>query len=197
VKFQMGFIKAGAAAPPTITTWNPADKSAAISLSGGNLTASHPAVGFADGIVRSTTSKSSGKWHFEVTVNATGPTRPGIGLANSTQSLTTFLGAAGSNSVSLFGNGDVYINAVVVLAGATGSFDTGLPKVIAVEYDADNDLVFFQLSGGPRTAGISTAALGGTLFAAYNNAYFGDAATGNFGASAFVISPTLGFSAWG
>lgn len=192
----MGFIKAGAAPPPAVTTWNPADKAASISLSGGNLITGHPGA-FSDGIVRSTTSKSAGKWHFEVRVTATGPTRPGIGLANATQTLAAILGDVGNNSVSLFGNGDAYINGVVVLAGATGGFDSGLPKVLAIEYDADGDLVYFQLSGGPRSAGINTAGIGATLFAAIDHAYPGDAATVNFGASAFVISPTLGFSAWG
>ena len=66
------------------TTWNSADKTANVTLSGGDLTVATTAVGF--GGVRSVASKSSGVWYYEITVNTVGVT--GVGFSNSTHSLS-------------------------------------------------------------------------------------------------------------
>ncbi len=49
-------------------TWNPSDKSSNITLSGGNLTESHP--GSAYDIVRANIGKSTGKWYCEILWNS-------------------------------------------------------------------------------------------------------------------------------
>jgi hypothetical protein len=51
----------------TFATWNPSDKNANVTLSGGNLTAS-VASWTTHYAARATIWKSSGKWYWEVTV---------------------------------------------------------------------------------------------------------------------------------
>jgi hypothetical protein len=80
-----------------MTTWSPTDKSASITLSNGNLTASGVTVN--NQCVRSTTSRNSGIFAFEITMNA------GIssfGICNSSLVLTT---GAGGNSFIIYQNG--------------------------------------------------------------------------------------------
>lgn len=175
------------------TTWNPSDKAASISLSNGNLTATK-ASGATDALVRATVGKTSGKWHFEITVGTTGNTdRPGVGIANSTQSLTAYLGSS-ANSICLFASGDVYGSASIISAGATAPWGAG--DVVAVEVDVGAQLIYFQVSGGLRTSGISFSFISGILFPALDLFDTGDVSTANFGGSAFTITPTSGYVAW-
>lgn len=73
----------------TYATWNPADKGANITLSGGNLTATTSA--FAWDAVRTTISKSTGKWYFEMSITANNLGFSGIG--KSTATLASYLGS--------------------------------------------------------------------------------------------------------
>lgn len=85
--------------PSAITgTWNPSGKAAAVTLSGGNLTAaSNPAL-YAFAGVRGTVGKSTGVWQFEVTIaTATGGSYTEIGVATTSQSLTAAMD--GTNGV--------------------------------------------------------------------------------------------------
>ena len=70
-------------------TWNPSDKSAYISLSGGDLTiSSSSAPNYAN--IRSTLSKTSGKWYWETTYSATfNASNISIKSANYTLTTTT------------------------------------------------------------------------------------------------------------
>src|ERR1700688_4047700 len=72
----------------TTTTWNPSDKSAGITLSGGNLVATGSA---SPASVRSTASRLS-KYYFEVTATTAG-SNMAIGIADATYSLGEALGA--------------------------------------------------------------------------------------------------------
>lgn len=65
-------------------TWNPADKNADITLSGGDLTATNATASWAS--VRATTSRSTGKWYFESTVSVAEDC--GLGVGYSTAGLT-------------------------------------------------------------------------------------------------------------
>jgi hypothetical protein len=95
-------IRAGslaAAAGGAAVTWNPVDKAATVTLSGGDLIATSSGAG-TEGTVRSTTSKSSGKYYFEARMLNYDNNRPSIGIANATQSLTTGLGlTVNSNAI--------------------------------------------------------------------------------------------------
>ncbi len=78
------------------TTWNPSDKSALIALSGGNLVATNTHKG-ATALVRSVASKATGKFYIEFVSTSDGAHT--LGIANSTQSLSTDVGHDGNNSV--------------------------------------------------------------------------------------------------
>ncbi len=93
--FPIGML-APAAAAAADSTWNPSDRSASITLTGGNLVATGGA--FAAASVRGTLSKSSGKHYFECLVNAHnvagggGTPRLRVGIATGAHSLATLFG---------------------------------------------------------------------------------------------------------
>lgn len=172
--------------------WNPADKSAIITLSNSDRTATVVSGGGSVGGVRSVTSHATGKWHFEVTLNVTSGAYPGFGVSNSTANLSQYVGVD-NNSIGYFvagGAGDIYQNNAVV--AAIGAFTTG---TFAVEVDADARTIYFQRSGGSRNGPYSIAATG-NLYAIFSGIQSVDL-TINTGQSAFAITPNSGFVAWG
>ena len=103
----------------TTATWNPADKSAQITLSGGNLIATDTSTG--DSGVRSATSHSGGKWYIEWT---SGSTFTG---ANTNVGICT-IGAP------LAGVGNTTANAFLLQQGGSGAVwfngsQAGLPQI--------------------------------------------------------------------
>lgn len=108
------------------TTWNPSDKSAAIVLSNGNLTATDTVTANSNS-VRSSTSQSAGKVYWEITATQSS-TDWAAGVANSTFPLTisSGLGAEGngvgfynvSPTQAIYYNGSALSTGVS--AGATG-----------------------------------------------------------------------------
>lgn len=181
---------AAPAAPPT--TWNPAAKDAAILLSGGNLvaTVNSPPVN-TYGSVKGTNSRSSGLLHFEITFAGATSDAIGIGLCNAAAAVNNYAGVD-SNSVGYFNNGNVGIS-----GGVAAVLPTFGNQTVALEVDIPSLLVYFQVFGGPRSAGISIAAISGALFPMWTGRNAGNVGTANFGASAFLIAPTAGYSAWG
>lgn len=89
------------------TTWNPSDKGANVTLSGGNLTASFGST--SPELVRSVLSLGSGKYYWETILGRSGGTFADVdmGLANSTASLIFSSGGFGAS-----GDGHVYIATV-------------------------------------------------------------------------------------
>lgn len=168
----------------TYATLNPADKGANVTLSGGNLTAS--CAGAAD-MVRATLSKTTGKWSYEVTVGSGAGWL--MGVAKATAALT-FVGGDADGWGYYGTDGKKYNNGLGAVYGAT--FTTG--NIIRVEYDADSGVLeFFKTNVSQGT--IATGWGGLTIFPAVSGDTSGtDVVTVNFGASAFVNSPTAGFN---
>lgn len=176
------------------TTWSPFYKDTGITLSGGDLVAT-AATASTEQIVKATAAKSAGRWHFEVTINAVTSfaSRPSVGLANAACSLTEFLGFR-TNGIAWNAGGNVWTNNVAVTAYL--SFTSG--DILAVEYDADADLVYLWKNGSARSAGISTASISGALFPAldlWGDGALTDAVVGNF-AGPFTVTPTAGYLPW-
>lgn len=173
------------------TTWNPSDKSANITLSGGDLTATD---GAGDGgyyAVRGTVGKSSGKWYWEVTVGTgvvPSASQVSIGAATTSHTLSAFLGSAsgGWGYTNTGGKADA------------GSSTTGwgatyvTADVIGVALDMDTKKLTVY-KNGTLVGDISTA-LSGTVYPAVSLSG-GRAVTVNFGASAFTHSAPSGFAA--
>ena len=192
------------------TTLNPSDKDTHITLSGGNLTAAGTA-GWT-GLVRSISSKSSGKFYWETTFNAT-QTNSGVGIAIGSLSVSTQTFAnAGTGKSGLTQSGGVWLDGassnyvVGGVAGSTISFGTITSgTVICVAVDIGAQLIWWRLgasgnwnnnaSRNPATgAGGASIPNVGTAFA---TDCFGGADTliSNFGGSAFTGAVPSGFTA--
>lgn len=166
-------------------TWNPADKNSGVTLSNGNLTATSSVTG---GLVRSTISKSSGKWYWEETVVSTLTHEPVVGVANSTANLTLYLGGD-INGWGYYGdNGNKYNNNSGVAYGAT--FVAG--DVIGMALDMNAGTLTFYKNGVSQ--GTAFTGLSGSIFAADGNTNESSVTTANFGATAFAFTVPSGFN---
>ena len=185
------FLLPNAAFAVTYATWNSADKSASVSLSGGDLTATKTTSdGWAG--VRSTISKSSGKWYWEVTMTVlSAPNTAGhfFGVANSSYN---FNGDASTGNVTAFQNGQGgYFECTTTETSGYGNGDADDVYGIALDKDGGeidvyrNDVLLKNCTSLP--SGDTYA-----MWSAYKNT---DSAITNFGASAFVYTPPSGYEA--
>jgi hypothetical protein len=187
------------------TTWSNTDKTAGLTLSGGNLTVTVGTVAASNGI-RSIDRVAGSKFYFEVTLTTIGATQ-GIGIAT---------GGASLSSPSFFGtafvtnNGVCFLNGTNVATG-TGAFSNG--QICCLAVDPAAGLIWFRngaagnwnnnASNNPATGvggfSLATVGIGGSAIAAYpflafNNSAINSAATANFGASAFSGAVPAGFA---
>ena len=161
-----------------------------MTLSNGDLTVTS-AAGASFRSIRSTVSKSSGKWYWEVTPLVDAVNRTPIGMGTSAMSLASFVGAAAS-SWSYYNNAGGAgrkINAGSLTAyGLT--YVAG--DVIGVYMDCDAGTLGFTKNGADQGQAFSN--LAGTIFAACS--VFDDlqSFTANFGATAFAGAPPSGYN---
>lgn len=171
----------------TYATWNPSDKSANITLSNGNLTATNAGVAAWVG-VRSTVTKSTGKWYWELTVvqNTTA-----VGVVGGVCTLTRALNANTTPDLIayLMGQGGFRENNGAE-DGGYGNASNG--DVVGVAWDADAGTVQIFLNNSSLFT--TTNALTGTNAAIFQAFVLSDAITANFGATAFAFSPPGGFN---
>lgn len=185
------------------TVFNSGDKAACLVISGGGLTATGTASG-GDDLVRSSTSKSSGKLYFEGTMTLSG-SESALGLANSTASLTAFLGTD-NNGIGTYKSGHTFLNGSNVLSGP--SFANG--DTMGVAEDLGSNLYWVRNDNAPATWNLGGSAdpvtgVGGQSISAITGPFFvtfdvpcgaGAVATVNFGATSFNQPAPSGFSAW-
>lgn len=198
----------GGGAPTAYATLNPADCSADITLSGGNLTATRNGGGGAWRSVRANMSKAAGKWYFEVLKSVASGTNgshmPGFMLGAS--SLSNFPGSAANSTDS--GVQLVSPN-VVRWRGNIGSAATGYGTVATSAYlyvaiDVTNGNAWVKGSaqggwvlGGDPVAGTTpsfTYPAGTTIFPVIGLYDSPSAAVANFGATAFNGAVPSGFN---
>jgi hypothetical protein len=208
-----GFVNASVIHSPTIQhgaappAWNPSDKTANVTLSNADKTATANAGGH--GGVRGAILKTTGKWYFEQTVGPVAGADTGAGLANASAVLAN-IGDVAAGAFIQFKSGNVYLN------GAGGIFaggNMGGGGVQMVAYDAGNHRAWmrFELAGGGLTAwngnpsadpatnvgGIDMTSIDTTgLMPCWCCGASADAVTANFGTSAFTHAMPSGFSAW-
>ncbi len=189
------------------STWNPADKSANITLSGGNLIAQ--ATNTTDGAVRGTVSRNAGKLLVEYIFPSALGTDTGAGIANSSAVLGS-VGVNATNAFILFSSGNIWFN---------GSF-TGISSTLTIgsagncmAIDFGNSRGWFRSgtgnwngSGTPNpstnTSGINISTLfpSTAAFPVTSSNVASNPITINVGASAFSSctgATVSGFSAWG
>lgn len=180
--------------PIAFATFNPSDKHADITLSGGNLTAQNTG-GTANAAVRSTVGKSSGKYYWEVVSTDTGgassTARAGIGIGSSTQNLNAGGGFASLEGLRVYygENGNKYQPSTAM--GAT--FTAG--DVIGCKLDMDAGT--FEVLKNNTSQGTIVTGLTGTIYAYVLSAVSGSGPyaviTARFGATAFTYSVPSGY----
>lgn len=186
------------------TTWNPADKGTGVILSNGDLTAALPDGGNMS--VRSTTSKGSGKWYFELTATWTQVSNmqriPGI-MTGGADVNTSWPGSNTGEGCGIY----PHVNSgnwLLVFNGGTTTLANGFTDsdVVGVSLDCDNGLLYFTKNGS-SLKGDPAAGTGGQSVAVttwYAAAGGGGSTipqiTGNFGATAFAYGPPVGFNGW-
>lgn len=174
-------------------TWNPADKHANITLTSGSLVATATADGWKS--VRSTIGKSSGKWYWEVTMDAINDIMVDVGLAS--VPVSSYAGNDSDGYGYYNTDGNKYNSGANVAYGATYTTD-----IIGVALDMDNGKVWWSKNGswqasGDPGAGTNEAYSGltGTMYAMLSIYTNTNKTTANFGASAFTYSVPTGFTA--
>ena len=170
--------------------WNPLDKDADISLSGGNLVAS---ITSANGGIRGTQGRSSGHHYFEITVGGAGSAIHMVGLGNASATLAAYPGFDANGWSYFAADGRKYTNATDAAYGA--SYAAG--DVIGVAYDATAGTITFYKNGASQ--GTAFTSISGTLYPMWGpggSTAGTRTATLNTGATAFAYSMPAGASAW-
>jgi hypothetical protein len=171
----------------TYATWDPAHTGSLITLSGGNLVASE--TGGVSQFTRSTISKSSGKWYWEVVVTSYSGDAVCVGIANSIANPEiNYLGQT-LNSWSYGSDGNYYHN------GTQGGIFTpyGSSAVIGVALDMGGGTMDFYLNNTHQTTQIT--GISGTIFAAATPSTGANATiTAKFGPS-LTYTPPAGYNA--
>ncbi len=190
----------GGAPAVTPSTWNPADKSAGITLSGGDLTAAYGGGGSSDG-VRATQTRT-GKRYFEALSVASGGLES-IGLANLSAVMTANVGA-NANAGGYLANG----NFGQPEGGYTGGTATWVASnVVQICYDPVAQRMWLGVNnvfGGDPVAGTgghSTNQPGstmGTTLVPFFQGTFGSSGTMTLRClpASFSYTPPTGFAAW-
>lgn len=192
------------------TTLNPNDKSSSLTLSNGNLTATR-AGGSAWSTVRSTIGKSRGKWYIEVTNDANGSTDGDAmwGFMKNDDSLSTYPGNSALGATSMGWEANVTPDSAKFQNGSLGAV-SGYGRVapgqwagFAIDFDAGKLWVGNSSGSGYAGGGDPAAGTSPTFtFTPNTHLHFAvagysgpQAATVNFGASAFSGTVPTGFSA--
>lgn len=196
----LGFVAQPSAAAPSGVTWDPATMGAGVTLSNGNLTAQ--ATGTEYGNVRSTASKSSGKWYFEIVLETIGSGfMPGVGISRHLPAADNGEFGAAIGGHELRANGDRYSNGT-----NTSSWTAALTAadIVMVAFDMGAGHVWFGKNGawlnsGDPAAGTSPAITGvtGAQMAAASTGPSGSLGkcTAKFSPADLSYSPPAGFSA--
>lgn len=192
------------------SAWNPATSGSQYVFTNNNLTASAtwPANGGA--IARVTTSKSSGKWYFEVT-HTTVATQGGadVGIANASAAIANELGSDNNSYGYYSGNpsggvAGLYHGGSTPVVSTTGY---GSGAIISIALDMDHLKIYWavngvwQASGNPAAGTGGYAITAGSWFAAadggaWPNGSESSAFTLNVGKTAFSYAIPTGFAAW-
>lgn len=191
----------------TPTTWNPSDKAASVTLSGGNLTAvtSTNANG-----VRSIASQSAGKWYIEITVNAGSTGSMNFGFCTSAVSPTGMTNGTVGTLATVMINANA-TNSIYSGSGtAIGNWVASSSLVTCIAIDLTARLIWcrgptgtWNNSGtadpGSAVGGLSISTnswtAGTAVYVYWAGATAGISGTLNAGASAFTGAAPSGFNA--
>ena len=187
--------------PVSFTTkWSNTDKTGSYTFSNGDLTLTTTSI---EGAIRGTAKQSAGKFYFEYRLGVANFDHYGLALA--TTNLANFNTDKTGSVTLLKSNGNIYIASAP--SGSTlGTRATN--DVIGIAVNTTGDLIWFRVAplgnwngsgtANPETGvgGINIIAINGELLPLYyNGSGSGTTITANFGASAFVGTVPVGFTA--
>lgn len=190
-------------------TWNPADKNSDLALSNGNLTFAQGTTFAYEGL-RATTSHSTGKYYFEVTLVTMFDAFVQVGIGNASQVLTQKVGGTGLNSVGAMATDrGTYLNNTFSATWAAAGAVAG--DIVGVAVDFGNSNIWFRkINGGTpqnwnnsgsadpatNTGGFSISTLNaGPYFPMASADTAADSMTANF-AGSFIAAAPSGFGIW-
>lgn len=190
----------GPITPSGGVTWNPADKGGNITLGGFNLTAQGNGGVFNS--VRATTSRSTGKYHWENVATGTSVSAVSVvGFGTSSMSLTSYVGNSATSVGIQVSNGSISANGFS--CGSTG-VTFAASDVMAFEVDLDAKKIWLAKNGtwvasGNPAAGTNplctwTGTL--TLYPAWSSSDNVNNGLARFAAGSFTTTISSGFSAW-
>lgn len=171
----------------TYATWNPADKSTHITLSGWNLIATHDTNASWDA-VRSTISKSSWKWYWEYTVTAWTSAMWGIGKVWAT--LLSYLGSD-TNWYGYYTTGQKTNWWLSAYWASYAPWD-----IIGVAMDMDAWEITFYKNNVSQWLAWSWTTWTEFAMCSVINPWTPSEITANFGATAFVYTPPAWYNYW-
>jgi hypothetical protein len=171
-----------------MTTWSNTDKSSLLTVSGN--TATHTGGGNSYGAVRSSTSKTAGKWVYRAVPLVSNPVEVGAGFGIATSNLNNWIGADGS-SVGAILDGAVWTN------GNPGPVWDNTPPAsglfLAIDADANPRTVRFSETGSAWSSPVSVAGMTGAVFAMASTYAANDSWTADFNPGGWTLA---GYSAW-
>ena len=183
-------------------TWNPADKGADVSLSGGDLTATLTGT-VTNTVVRGTTSHATGvagKYYFEGVRNSTGASYPYLGICNAALPFTATTGNAAPGVFAVAGNNFFcYGNGASVNTGQTWA--NGDIEMVAVDmatlkiWFGRNGTWFNSGNPGAGTGQIFTISAD-TYFPMVNCRATGVGITARFASASWGFAAPSGFVQW-
>lgn len=186
------------------TTWNGSDKTANITLSNLNLTATQSASG-ANGGARAVQGNTNGKFYWECTLTTVSNVSSGVGMCASTATLNTGIGGSMSLNSCAISQGGTIVNSRATVVTGLGVLANG--TIVGIALDCASGAAWFRLApagnwNNSGTANPATAAggiaLGFGAVAIYPQVLLGaqnNAVTANFGDSAFSGAVPSGFTA--
>lgn len=172
-------------------SWNPADSSASILLSGNNLISTKNNVDLAYHATRANRAIGGGKIYWEITINSAGSPKPIFGIGTINAALENFVG---SDAFSYGYGGDLgnkFIN------GVSSAFGAAPAQGDVIGFALDLTIPQLQIFKNNVSQGTIAIAAGKSWFAMASFQVNGEQSTVNFGTSLFAFAPPAGFSSYG
>jgi len=175
-----------------------------MTLSNGNLTATHNAINSTATGARSAAVQSSGKYYFEITVAVYNGSGDGAGILASSGTYADMCNTATNCTEVNFSSGNIQSNNTYS-GKSVGALAPGAVLGFAIDLTArkawirkgagnwNNDATHNPATGA---GGVTIAATVGFSPAIAFNSWVGDNGTGNFGATAFANAAPSGFGNW-
>jgi hypothetical protein len=173
----------------TYATLSPTDKSSYVALSNGDLTATFTRDELDN--VRSTISKTSGKWYWESSATSIGGSYLHVGSLSGSGDLLEGYTAGQLDGVAVNVNGDYYVdNSYIGNLGVTITNGT----IVGSALDMDSHTYYIYVSGTLRATVTGWYKSGHSYFGAADTWHNPGITTLNFGQSSFTYSPPSGFN---